>query len=101
MQAIARWIGYLGIIATTTFVSGYAALIGAQAGGLGKGGWNLQLLPPLVCGWLGGFMIALICLAAGAMKNWDYALRLFIALITPVFAAFGISLAVYLIILGL
>lgn len=95
MKALAKWTGSFAVVAVTTFLSGYAALVGAQAGGLREGGWNWQFLPPLFYGWLGGFIVSLICLAVAASRTTDYFLRLTITFLTPLVLTFGISVAAY------
>jgi hypothetical protein len=76
MSAIAKWIGCFVIVAASTLLSGFAALFGAQVGGLREGGWNWQFLPPLLYGWLGGFIVSLICLTVSTLRTRDYALRM-------------------------
>jgi hypothetical protein len=99
MSALPKSLGIFLAIAAATFLSGFAALAGACGGGLQEGGWNWQFLPPLFFGWVGGFLISLVCLAVTASSTLEYSHRLAIILLAPLLISSGVSAAAYSIML--
>lgn len=95
MSKLLQGFGVIGTVAAATFFSGFAALIGAQVGGLQEGGWNFQFLPPLFYGWLGGFVLSLIGLGITGASEATYARRFTFAFVGPILITFCISVAVY------
>jgi hypothetical protein len=56
-------------------------------------------MPPLFFGWVGGFVISLICLAVTASLTPDYSRRLTITFLAPLLISFGVSATAYSIML--
>ena len=55
-----RIVGCLAFGAVAVYLSGFAAVYGAVAGGLEEGGWNWQFLGPLAAGWSIGLTITIV-----------------------------------------
>ncbi len=100
MRTITKCLGGVVAVAAATFLSGFTALAGARATGLQEGGWNWQFMPPLFFGYLGGFVISLICLAATGSLTLSYSRRLAVTFVVPLLITFGVSGIAYFIILS-
>lgn len=71
-------------------MSGHAALYGAMAMGFRDGGWNWQLLPYVVGGWLGGLLLAFLAwsFVASRWRQRPIGYLIFLPLIAPPLLAF-------------
>lgn len=91
-------LGAILSIIVGTSVSGYTSLLGAVAGGLEKGGWNWQFIPPLIYGWGVGFVLSLLSFLIGL--RWGY-IRGFIAgIAVPIIGTFVLAFATLFVMLA-
>ena len=98
MRTFLKFLGFIISVAAGTFISGFAAVIGAKTGGLEEGGWYWQFLPPLFYGWVVGLVVAVLFFVVIFRK--DYSLALFSALVGPFVSVFIGSFIFYSVLLA-